>query len=939
MTKDMEKIVNSATSIINTEFDDELPTLEDIRSYAEDVRSALAKRNKAIVTDEEFEEIVDRLQENIMHKIGDPISLNGEDDNHLSWYFGKEREDFCWNRYKKLLLNKHWGPKVVAKLNETTNAIMDKLGDPTDHERSFQRRGLLMGDVQSGKTATYTAICNKAADAGYKVIIVLAGLMENLRVQTQQRLDAEFVGFESKYTLDRKAKKKSLKNAPVGVGLIPPRVQIPPVSCFTSEMTDFKIDALKAMGLSLKNLNSTALFVVKKNKSVLQNLKSWLMDNNADYENGIIDLPLLLIDDECDNASVNTNKAEKDPTAINNEIRDILNNFRQASYLGITATPFANIFIDSENKEDATRDLFPKDFLTVLPSPELYIGADKIFGAGNADEWDSDTPTWRKEGMYGDSLIPIYSEEQEDYFKFKHKDNIVGTIYDLPESLQDAIQYFILATAITDQRKDLTEHRSMLVNVSRYTKVQNRVADLVDEYLTSIKLDIESYSQLPLDKAMQIENIKALWRTWKTYKLESKCKITWEGILKDYIPKAIERIEVRAVNQEKSAASFSYAEYRNVGMRVIAVGGNSLSRGITLEGLCVSYFYRNTAMYDTLLQMGRWFGYRPNYDDLFKIWMSTETINWFGFITDAVRELKSELKDMERQKLTPSDFGLKVRMAPDTLLITARNKMRAGVQQYRPVNISKRLLETVRLKGDEETIANNEQVCRDFIKEISCDNNVIYKYDNYKKAHMWHCVDKKYIIDLVKGFVTHPWSLNFQPLAIAECIAKDQSTLNKWDVAILDNGRCEETINLETRDSIISVKMLERPLFKDVNIKNMLKVNDRHLRIAPGGITRIGLTKEEIDEVRELAKSNNLSINDQIYLGVKNRKPLVLIYPLLNEKAEEEGTAKKLFAIALGFPDDGVERIASYVINTVEQRNCIDENDYYEDEDDDDAND
>lgn len=402
MTENMKYIVGLTTAIINTKYDTELPSLEQINNEAELMRISMAERYP--VNDEEFAQIKKVLATNVLHTIGEAITLRGKDSEHQSWYRTQEHEDFYWQRYKKYLKEKKmWGIEVVNRLNKTTDDIMDDLGNPKDHTRPFQRRGLLLGDVQSGKTATYTAVCNKAADAGYRVIIVLAGMMENLRIQTQERLDTEFVGSESKYTLDKKAGNE-IKNTPVGVGMIPPLDPNKRIACFTSVTTDFNKATLRALGLSLRTLNGTALFVVKKNKSVLNNLHRWLVENNAD-ETGLIDLPMLLIDDEADNASVNTNAEEKDPTAINKAIRNVLNCFKQASYIGITATPFANIFINPETEEDeATRDLFPKDFLTVLPTPELYIGADKIFGNGDADDWgQEDQRANRKEGEYGGS--------------------------------------------------------------------------------------------------------------------------------------------------------------------------------------------------------------------------------------------------------------------------------------------------------------------------------------------------------------------------------------------------------------------------------------------------------------------------------------------------------------------------------------------------------
>ena len=143
-------------------------------------------------------------------------------------------------------------------------------------------------------------------------------------------------------------------------------------------------------------------------------------------------------------------------------------------------------------------------------------------------------------------------------------------------------------------------------------------------------------------------------------------------------------------------------------MRVIAVGGNSLSRGLTLEGLCVSYFYRNTMMYDTLLQMGRWFGYRQNYDDLFKVWIANDAVGWYGYITDAINELKEEVRKMERQNQTPEEFGLKVRQAPGSLMVTARNKMRTATLISSPITVSGRMIETPRLRGDSETLCETK---------------------------------------------------------------------------------------------------------------------------------------------------------------------------------------------------------------------------------------
>ena len=921
MTDNMDYLVNNITATINKRFGDDLPTIEQIDAIANALREALSALFP--VSDNEYEQIKTRLHSDILHKIGLATTLRGHDDAHKAWYYTQENDGFYWNRYKTYLRDvKHWGIEVVNRLNQTTDDVMDDLGDPNDHERQFQRRGLLLGDVQSGKTATYTAICNKAADAGYRIIIVLAGMMENLRIQTQGRLDAEFVGIDSKNTLNKKADQE-IRNIAIGVGKIPPINKEKRIACFTSVETDFNKRIVQSLGLSLRNLNGTALFVIKKNKSVLNNLHKWLVENNAD-QNALIDLPLLLIDDEADNASVNTNSEERDPTAINKGIREILNCFRQASYLGITATPFANIFIDPDSDETA-RDLFPKDFLTVLPTPEQYIGADRIFGHGDADEWEIGNNE-RTAGEYSDAIIPIRNQEQDHFFVFKHKKELADDLYDLPESLREAVRYFILANGITDLRTDIKEHRSMLVNVSRFTMVQNRTADLIEEYLNTIKADLENYSKLPVEQAIQIPGIASLYDTWIEHNVDAIAGIDWAEFLALWLNKTTKRIEVRSVNQKNGASSLDYSEYKDIGMRVIAVGGNSLSRGLTLEGLCVSYFYRNTMMYDTLLQMGRWFGYRPNYDDLFKIWMAEDAIDWYGYITDAINELKDELKKMKRQNQTPEEFGLKVRQAPGSLLITAKNKMRTATAVNRPITVSGRMIETPRLKADLQTIQTNEQLCRSFIQNISGISSVNYYYDTFTKAHIWKDVPKTDVIDLVRSFATHPWSLNFQPIALADYIASDDGPLAIWDVAI-PNGSAD-AIDVALSESYIKVQPELRNLSKEGSIRNMIRVSDHHVRVGTGGCAKIGLDEDKIKRIR----ANGGSISDKTYL-IKDRHPILLIH-ILKKKDDERrdpSIPDIVFALGLGFPDTGNERTANYMVNIHELRNWVD----IEDEDDD----
>lgn len=319
-------------------------------------------------------------------------------------------------------------------------------------------------------------------------------MMENLRQQTQSRLDAEFSGRKSEYYLDPKAE-QGIKNQPVGVGRYGVQKRI---AAFTSVTKDFDINVLKSNDLNLQSVSDPIVLVVKKNKRILNNLIKWL-SNSRDNTTGKIMLPMLLIDDEADNASVNTKSEDDSPAAINACIRQLLHEFNQASYLGITATPFANIFINPETEDEMIGDdLFPRDFIYSLAPPTNYIGADKIFG--DATE------------KFSDVLIPLRREEMDLFFPFTHKKTL--EVDALPPSMYEAIAYFLLFNAIRDLRGDYTEHRSMMIHVSRFTDVQNRIAEAVNEWLVQVKSDVQNYAALDDEKREQIASLRYLHKVW-----------------------------------------------------------------------------------------------------------------------------------------------------------------------------------------------------------------------------------------------------------------------------------------------------------------------------------------------------------------------------------------------------------------------------------------
>lgn len=909
----VEQLENVISAYINSVYKEVLPTEEEFISLAEQVRKANAMLMP--VTDSEFRDIILRLKQSVVIKMDVGVYINNSENGHQSWLPSRRADVdfFFWGRYKKYLEEvKHWNPRLTAGLGKVSDEILDLCGDP--QEDHFAIKGLVLGDVQSGKTANYTAICNKAADTGYRIIIILAGMQENLRKQTQERLDAECTGRKSEYYLNPKAE-QGIKNQPVGVGRYGTKNKI---VAFTSVTKDFDSGILRNNNLGIENVNCPVILVVKKNKRILNNLIKWLSDNNTHNAADQIELPLMLIDDEADNASVNTKDADSQPAAINDCIRRLLKLFSKTTYLGITATPFANIFINPGNDED----LFPADFIYALSAPTNYIGADRIFGDG------------------GDSsrmLEEIDIEDLEYYFPAKHKKDYI--VPGLPDDLYEAAYYFLLVNAIRDYRGDTSEHRSMMVHISLYTKVQNQIADMLNTWLEQVKSDLRNYSQLPSEKAEGIRNIYNLRCVWLKYNLDVIAGVEWDELLHSYLYKSVAPIDVRAVNMKTGAASLDYYNHVNDGLRVIAVGGNSLSRGMTLEGLCVTYFHRNTKMYDTLLQMGRWFGYRANYDDLVKIWMSPEAMDWYGQITRASAELKDEIIKMHNAHQTPREFGLKVRQDPGSLIVTARNKMRTATDLVCLVTVSGYLLETPRLKADRAILNENEKVFKEFVKALPSAGDRLIDAERTKGHYYWEHVNGDVISQLLYDFETNPWHLSFNGRALSEFVSENEWE-NGWDVVLINSGNGNAyPAGLRCGDEVLEIPRTEkRKILAD---SKMVSVSGTKLRVGAGGCTRIGLTDSQIDEAKKVfwaqsKKEKKANVPDRAFL-IQDRAPILMLHIIEADysKSQNKDLPPFLFAIGVGFPEDGKKmKTANYKVNMVELKNWADIDDNYNDDED-----
>ena len=717
------------------------PTIIDINASIDDALKIFPTLSR---------EILFKSLTSIFSVFSDNYRILDTDDGYIPWI--KDRKSKItwnfWNRYSNYL-RKKIAPDTINKLDNLTDDILDRIANPAT-PGAWDKRGMVVGQVQSGKTSNYTGLINKASDAGYKLIIVMAGMHDSLRSQTQIRIDEGFLGFNSQRSLHYSNTNK------IGVAFYNPidegsnqTIELPANSLTSSHLNgDFSRKVAQSAGIHLRS-SDPIVAVVKKNASILKNLISWLAvwgDKQNDGKIIIRNVPFLLIDDEADNASINV--SNDNVSAINGCIRAMLSLFEQSSYVGYTATPFANIFIPIQDQStikglDLTikdyeftvgQDLFPKDFIINIPAPSNYIGPSRIFGLPSLTSADID-----------EEPLPLLREiiDYQLTIPDKHKNKDPKPV-EIPESLKNAIKCFILSTAARRCRGQIDVHNSMLIHVTRYVKWQDKIAELVDAELKFYQRQIEHKSGNLLNELELLWNKEFTPTTTKIirdsniYVDPDINEILWEDIKKEIYP-ATSKMEVRAVHGDKnltglthhniSPLDYFFSEQQGNFLSVIAVGGDKLSRGLTLEGLTISYYLRASKMYDTLMQMGRWFGFRPGYVDLCRIFTSGELIKWYKHITIASEEMRRDFDYMFLLKKTPKEFGLKVRTHSGVLKITAANKFR--YKKIMSLSYSGELEQTYLFKVDKNIFNKNYEALIDLISELK--SPIIQPLNDYNK--------------------------------------------------------------------------------------------------------------------------------------------------------------------------------------------------------------
>lgn len=853
-----------------------------------------------------------------------------------TWYTkNKPQNEYFWNLFS--LYHSQKGDLDRASLDKlgdiTLPNLMNCLGNPKEKlSKQRKRYGLVLGDVQSGKTSTYSGLICKAADAGVKVVILLAGITENLRQQTQERIEEDIVGLTIRTD-------NFHNNQPtnVGVGTLPGWEN--KVTTFTLYEDDFNMARAKSMS-SIGSQKSIVLFVVKKNVPVLTHLHEWLTGSNQHLNaDGKLPYSLLLIDDEADNASINTKDSTLDPTATNRKIREICEVFMDSNYVGFTATPFANIFINPETDEEmVTADLFPKDFIYVLPTPDPYIGAQKIFGQPSKEHPNYGSCSYMLDNCYITDIKELTNAEihnlteqqlNEGPIYFKHQKTWRGQ---LPSSLIESVRCFYLANAIRDL--DINQQiapRTMLINVSRYVGVHSYLKKEIDQLVTNDYKEIRINFSVDHDKNVKNELYMELHRLFEIH--YSSCGHTWEEVgAKNSLLRG-EKPKVIVVNGTKESREDTPDYKRNPSLRLIAVGGFALSRGLTLKGLSTSYFYRNTSTYDVLMQMGRWFGYRPNYEKVCRIWITNTSANWYREIAEATEELKSELAHMQSLELTPRDFGLRIRRDDTALEITARNKMRkAGKYEIRTTFWGD-VFETPYFSTSILDNNINLDVTRSWLKKLSDEVAIPQKVKGFS-SYIIRNVPANDVISLLGEIRTSNKNLKFNKTNISRFIADNKDKLIKWDVVIV--GGTSDIVNgLMPNDNLV-IKASTRKFSVRGDGEGF---SFTHQGVVSGNNDgKIGLDdpltvqneyKEKESKINPLSAQK---INRYTWFKYAQRKPALFIYPVRpSNKTIIEGAlgdyinelnGKPVMGYSVGIPGFGHESDArSYYTNVVYQNN------------------
>jgi Z1 domain len=814
----------------------------------------------AILTPELDDYEIEQVRLSVTHKgsISQGVDIGIVDRTFRRWLGERKTstDERRWSAYKGLLTARGWAPQVVEALERQTDDVVELLGDPTI-PAPWARRGLLMGEVQSGKTATYIGVLNKAVDYGYRVIIILGGHTNDLRNQTQARVDQDLTGTNSSFLEDNI--RGAGEQMRTGIGLVDRTLS---TIGMTTVRRDFSASSRLASTVWV-DTGVPTVFVIKKNVKMLENVASYIRAQAGPQG---FDLPLVVVDDEADWGSPNTADPDTDPTRVNKAIRSLLDVSSRSTYLGITATPFANVLIDHTVEDD----LFPSDYIRALASPSNYLGVGTYFDA------DSDVVT----AEVDDCLQALPLKHKKDH-PFRA----------LPASLEDSVIAFMVGAAIRRLREREPQPASMMVNVSRFNQVQALVHREVEEFVSQVSAVIATEFKRPTERprselARRVEQV-----AYRHYSTQLTTEHSWRKVA-DSLFDIQREFRTELVNNQTAkdranARRLMSQEQREAhdARPVIFVGGDVLSRGLTLNGLQVSYFIRRPSSADTLLQMGRWFGYRPGYDDLVRIWMPAKVEEIFGNVARISQELREDLREMQVYDLTPRQFGLKIRLIPE-IAIVAANKRRAAAVEEVTVNLHGQVKQSVNMA--EAHIKRNHDAVVEFLRSASL---LGHPYTTRGQTAAWRNVPLTAVEGFFSVFTAHETDIFFGTDArggnpqIMRFLS-DAKNSSEWNVVVVSGSGPEVALKLDREGS-------DEPLTFKSSVRNKLQPNNpvsgsyhfKNQQVASPTDLASSLTEEVYLRLREEVEEGKPL--DEVFAKRYVTHPTLMLYAVTTSQSSE----------------------------------------------------
>lgn len=873
---------------------------------AKSIKDALNCSNEEAVSSstipEEYkQQVLAELQAEDVMDVRDIHMVEDRQRDHVEWLSGIDRANwYYWPRLRNYLIDqKNWPLATVRSIDKSTDRILGAMENPIERDE-FNTRALGVGFVQSGKTANYSTLIAKAADTGYRLIIVLAGIHNSLRYQTQVRLDKELVGI--------------INDQSVGVGS--PK---PDKLWHTFTKADLLNGEFNPGNASYAALNGSnpVLVVIKKNGTVLRRLIEWL---ERSPESTKRNLPCLIIDDEADQASINTggnrphdwdpeeqNEADLNPSTINELIRQLLNLFSKKAYIAYTATPFANVLIDHEAHDAiAGRDLYPHSFIMALPRPHGYFGAEEIFGSlENATDGINIIRNVPRRDV--SQLVPANRREVETFQPT------------LADSLKQAIIDFILTGAARLKRGQGDQPSSMLIHTSYRTQIQERLATLVRSYLDNIR-DEWRYNREENPFTQEFSERWNLEFRPLTRSINLEYDYSFDDIF-DQISTFLEQVTVK----ELHGNSDDEVNYElEPTLKAIVIGGNRLSRGLTLEGLLISYFVRTSQQYsfDTLMQMGRWFGFREGYVDLTRIYTTRQLARWFRDLSIIEADLHRDISRYENEGLTPLQVGVRIRQHP-AMLVTSRLKSRSS--QIINASFSNKLVQTITFPfNDSEWLLGNLEITRGFLSLLGTPHNM----DNSNKP-LWSNIKSDAIIEFLENYKTDSEATIVRAELLREYIIRqnENGELTNWTVSVLGRNTLDPNlgaIDLNI-DGIDKINLIRRSKLIGFDSLGAIVSNQDH---------EIGLNEDEIAQAEGLKRELNVTKNEALRHIRSNQEGVLLIYPIskyssVNVQDQEDGNLNReaifsnpqdgehIMGIAIIFPHSTTAATVEYIVGTV----------------------